>query len=56
MEHFMKCVGQDLCDTTLLLGEERYPAHKAILAARSSYFEALFRSFMPEDNVLKVSS
>jgi len=30
-------------------------AHKAILAARSSYFEAMFRSFSPENDRVNVS-
>lgn len=32
----------------------RYPAHKVVLAARSSYFRALFRSGMRETNDTKI--
>ena len=28
---------------------------QAVLAARCSYFEAMFRSFMPEDSIVNVS-
>ena len=55
MESFLKGIGHDFCDITLLLDGTRIPAHKAILAARCSYFEAMFRSFMPEDHTVKVS-
>ena len=37
-----------------ILEETSIPAHKAILAARCSYFEAMFRSFMPEDSTVNV--
>nr|KAF6466229.1 leucine zipper like transcription regulator 1 [Rousettus aegyptiacus] len=45
----------EFCDITLLLDGHPRPAHKAILAARSSYFEAMFRSFMPEDGQVNIS-
>lgn len=56
MEHFLKSVGGEFCDITLLLDGVPIPAHKAILAARCNYFEAMFRSFMPDDNKVKVRS
>ncbi|XP_074641626.1 leucine-zipper-like transcriptional regulator 1 [Tubulanus polymorphus] len=52
MEAFLKGVGQEFCDITLMLDNTPIMAHKAVLAARSSYFEAMFRSFMPEDNIV----
>ncbi|KAK7794508.1 hypothetical protein R5R35_004725 [Gryllus longicercus] len=52
MESFLKA--SELCDLTLMLDGQSIPAHKAILAARCSYFEALFRSFMPEDKVVQI--
>lgn len=55
MMNFLKNDGQAFCDITLLLGNEEIKAHKAILAARGTYFEAMFRSFMPKDNTVQVS-
>lgn len=39
------------CDMTLVLQNTDIPVHKAILAARCNYFEAMFRSFAPKDKV-----
>lgn len=55
MEAFLKSVGREFCDITLRLNGMLIPAHKAILAARCSYFEAMFRSYMPENNMVNVS-
>jgi leucine-zipper-like transcriptional regulator 1 len=55
MELFLRSVGKEFCDVTLVLDGTAIPAHKAILAARCSYFEAMFRSFMPDDNIVNVS-
>lgn len=55
MSQFLKTVGKDFSDITLMLDDTAIPAHKAILAARCSYFEGMFRSFMPEDSVVNVS-
>ena len=54
LELFLKSTGQEFCDITLVLDETSIPAHKAILAARCTYFESMFRSFMPESNTVKV--
>ncbi|EZA52806.1 hypothetical protein DMN91_008863 [Ooceraea biroi] len=54
MEAFLKSIGQEFCDITLMLNDMPIPAHKAVLAARCSYFEALFRSFMPADNRVNI--
>ena len=54
MEAFLRTSGAEFCDITLLLGGQPISAHKPILAARCSYFEAMFRSFMPEDGVVQV--
>lgn len=40
---------QDYFDAKLILNGITFPAHKAILIARSSYFEGLFRSFSPDN-------
>jgi len=55
MESFLRFEGGEFCDISLLLGDVRISAHKAILAARCSYFEAMFRSFMPDDGCVKVT-
>ncbi|XP_022656642.1 leucine-zipper-like transcriptional regulator 1 [Varroa jacobsoni] len=47
--------GGDFTDITLMLDGQPVRAHKCILAARCSYFEAMFRSFMPSDNVVNVA-
>lgn len=56
MEVFLNSIGKDFCDITLMVDGHPIPAHKAVLAARCSYFEAMFRSFMPEDNIVRVGS
>lgn len=53
MEAFLKN-GQEFCDITLMVDDMPMTAHKAILAARCSYFEAMFRSFMPENNIVNI--
>ncbi|XP_060699747.1 leucine-zipper-like transcriptional regulator 1 isoform X2 [Hemiscyllium ocellatum] len=55
MKNYLEGAGMEFCDITLLLDGHPRPAHKAILAARSSYFEAMFRSFMPEDGQVNIS-
>uniref|UniRef100_A0A8C6HHN4 Leucine-zipper-like transcriptional regulator, 1 n=1 Tax=Mus spicilegus TaxID=10103 RepID=A0A8C6HHN4_MUSSI len=55
MKAYLEGAGSEFCDITLLLDGQPRPAHKAILAARSSYFEAMFRSFMPEDGQVNIS-
>lgn len=56
MQAFLKgAIGQEFCDITLMLDGTPISAHKAVLAARCSYFEGMFRSFMPEDNKVNVS-
>ena len=68
MEMFLKNTGKEFCDITLVLGDSVNEddllnnreavvihAHKAVLAARSSYFEGMFRSFMPVNNKVRIS-
>lgn len=55
MAIFLRCTGQEFSDIDLNLEGHIVPAHKSILAARCSYFEAMFRSFMPEDCTVRVS-
>lgn len=54
MAVFLKSGGAELCDLNLIVGNETIAAHKAVLAARCTYFEAMFRSFMPADNTVNV--
>jgi len=54
MEVFLKRSGREYCDITLMLDGVAIHAHKAILAARCTYFESMFRSFMPESNTVTV--
>ena len=56
LEAFLRDAGSEFCDICLLLDDVRISAHKAVLAARCSYFEAMFRSFMPDDGCVKVIS
>ncbi|XP_064102982.1 leucine-zipper-like transcriptional regulator 1 isoform X1 [Macrobrachium nipponense] len=55
MAQLLKNVGQDFCDITLMLDGAPIRAHKAVLAARCSYFEAMFRSFMPENSIVQIA-
>ncbi|KAK3599084.1 hypothetical protein CHS0354_024412 [Potamilus streckersoni] len=55
LERFLKHTGGEFCDITLLLDGVPIPAHKAILSARCSYFESMFRSFMPENGTVKIA-
>lgn len=55
MAMFLKSTGKEFCDIDLLLDSHVIKAHKSILAARCGYFEAMFRSFMPSDNTVRVS-
>lgn len=55
MEDFLKVRGREFCDITLLLDSTPIPAHKAVLAARCTYFESMFRSFMPENNTVRIA-
>ncbi|KAF7285692.1 hypothetical protein GWI33_010187 [Rhynchophorus ferrugineus] len=49
LKHFLLSTGKEFCDVDLILEGQVIPAHKAILVARSGYFEARFRSFMPNE-------
>lgn len=54
MAAFLISGGKEFCDINLALEGKLIPAHKSILAARCTYFQALFRSFMPEDNTVNI--
>lgn len=54
MATFLRGSGREFCDINLILDDRVIPAHKSILAARCSYFQAMFRSFMPVDNTVNV--
>lgn len=56
MEQYLLSTGKEFCDIVLMLDNHPIPAHKAILAGRCSYFEAMFRSFMPDNNMVTVSA
>ncbi len=47
LRRFLQENGQEFSDVQLVLEGHKIPCHRAILAARSSYFEGLFRSFNP---------
>ncbi|KAI4462988.1 leucine-zipper-like transcriptional regulator 1 [Holotrichia oblita] len=54
MAMFLKSTGKEFCDIDLLLDNHVIKAHKSVLAARCGYFEAMFRSFMPSDNTVRI--
>lgn len=54
LAYFLKTGGKDFCDINLILDGKVIPSHKSILAARCSYFQALFRSFMPADKSVTI--
>ncbi|KAK9739298.1 BTB/POZ domain [Popillia japonica] len=54
MAMFLKSTGKEFCDIDLLLDTNVIKAHKSVLAARCGYFEAMFRSFMPSDNTVRI--
>nr|CAH7718604.1 unnamed protein product [Callosobruchus chinensis] len=54
MAMFLRVTGIEFCDIILNLDGNLIPAHKTILAARCSYFEAMFRSFMPADSKVNI--
>merc|ERR1711994_669117 len=54
LQRFLKA-GAEFSDIDLVLDGVAIPSHKAILAARSSYFEGMLRSFCPVDNKVLVS-
>lgn len=54
MAVFLESMGKDFCDINLVLDGHKIPAHKSILSARCSYFQAMFRSFMPPDNIVNI--
>jgi N-acetylneuraminic acid mutarotase len=55
LQRFLCVTGKEFADVDLVLDEVSFSAHKAILAARSSYFEGMFRSFSPVSNKVPIS-
>ncbi|XP_026333761.1 leucine-zipper-like transcriptional regulator 1 [Hyposmocoma kahamanoa] len=51
---FVSSGGAELADVKLRVGSTMRPGHRSILAARAAYFEAMFRSFSPEDNIVNI--
>jgi hypothetical protein len=45
---------EDLCDVVLIVGGERFPAHKAVLAAASRVFKAMFTTNMKEKHAQEI--
>ena len=45
---------QELCDIIITIGERSFPAHRAILAASSRYFKAMFTSGFKESSADEV--
>ncbi|XP_054727948.1 leucine-zipper-like transcriptional regulator 1 homolog [Anastrepha obliqua] len=54
MALFLESTGKDFCDINLMLDGQVIPAHKSILSARCTYFQGMFRSFMPPDNTVNI--
>lgn len=52
---FLDEFGAQFTDILLIIGNTSFPAHKCILAARCKYFEAMFRSFMPQDGKVNIT-
>lgn len=52
---FLETTGKDFCDISLVLDDHVILAHKSVLSARCTYFQGMFRSFMPPDNTVNVS-
>ena len=50
LQRFLLTTGKDFADIELKIEDSLVPAHKAILCARSSYFEGMFRSFKKMNN------
>ncbi|XP_019760823.2 leucine-zipper-like transcriptional regulator 1 [Dendroctonus ponderosae] len=55
MQNFLHNTGKQFCDVDLILEDHVIPSHKAILVARSGYFEARFRSCMPNETDKRVN-
>ena len=55
LRRFLHMTRSEFSDIQLILDGQAFNAHKAILAARSSYFEGLFRSFTPGSNQVPIS-
>ena len=55
LKNFLCYSGKDFADMDLVLDGDVIPAHKAILIARSSYFEGMFRSFKQDDDPVPIS-
>ncbi|KAL7743572.1 hypothetical protein ACLKA6_013377 [Drosophila palustris] len=51
---FLETTGKDFCDISLILEDHVIPAHKSVLSARCTYFQGMFRSFMPPDNTVNI--
>ncbi|RWS23484.1 hypothetical protein B4U80_01909 [Leptotrombidium deliense] len=52
---FLEVIGKEFSDICLMIGGHSIPSHKAVLAARCSYFEAMFRSFMPNNSTVTIA-
>jgi len=55
LKDFLHNFGNEFADINLYLDGQPIPSHKAILAARTSYFEGMLRSFCPPDNKVVIS-
>ncbi|XP_049879416.1 leucine-zipper-like transcriptional regulator 1 homolog [Pectinophora gossypiella] len=51
---FLSGGGAELADISMRVGAASRPGHRSVLAARASYFEAMFRSFSPENNIVNI--
>ena len=55
LQRFLLTSGKDFADIELKIEDSLVPAHKAILCARSSYFEGMFRSFKLNNDPVPIS-
>ncbi|XP_072019847.1 uncharacterized protein [Amphiura filiformis] len=43
------------CDVTIIVGNQRFPAHKAVLSCASDYFQAMFTSGFQESTMSEIT-